>query len=492
MTVKFGNRVKHTLVGIAGTGNLTFGTAVAGYQTFNDASYVAGDVCHYTIENGTQFEIGTGTITVAGGVFGMSRVVIESSETNNAALSVPASATCFVTVLAQDIVQNLPNLLDVDTTVPNANQVLAYDSNIAKWKPVNPAGGISSVANQTALAAVTGMATKDFIWVEDSKSLYIYDGTEWDRVYTDTNAVPEWTTAPPTSELLAKDGTATTQTVVAADPEGFPIEYSYDTNPSNQTQATISQSNGTFTITPSTSNAGDFVLRYKASDGLHSTARSTAYSLSFLPQTDALFGRWDMGESASYVGSGTTWNDLSGNGRNLTIENGSYNSSGFGGTPVWEWTSADARIDLPDDLSSVKTYVFILGLPTGSTRLITITSDSSTYLGYINSGSGGGSMAGGATHAGETRSSNMNGNAMSGGGAANANYGYMEANKLNIYALRGYKMTASTTKYADYSAYYAQAHQLRAIFIWTTTLTDAEIKEVYDTYPSGSMATWDG
>ena len=225
MTVKFGNRVKHTLVGIAGTGNLTFGTAVAGYQTFNDASYVAGDVCHYTIENGTQFEIGTGTITVAGGVFGMSRVVIESSETNNAALSVPASATCFVTVLAQDIVQNLPNLLDVDTTVPNANQVLAYDSNIAKWKPVNPAGGISSVANQTALAAVTGMSTKDFIWVEDSKSLYIYDGTEWDRVYTDTNAVPEWTTAPPTSELLAKDGTTTTQTVVAADPEEVPIEY---------------------------------------------------------------------------------------------------------------------------------------------------------------------------------------------------------------------------------------------------------------------------
>jgi hypothetical protein len=102
-------------------------------------------------------------------------------------------------------------------------------------------------------------------------------------MYTDTNAVPEWTTAPPDAADLSSDGTATTETVVASDPEGFPIEYSYDTNPSNQAQATISQANNVFTITPSTteSDAGSFTLRYKASDGLHSTSRSTTYALAF-------------------------------------------------------------------------------------------------------------------------------------------------------------------------------------------------------------------
>ena len=289
MTVKFGNRVKHTLSGIAAQGDLTFATAVAGFQTLDDAGYVAGDVCHYTIEVGEQFEVGTGTITVTSGVFGMSRVVIESSAAGNAKLNVPASGTCFVTVLAQDIVQNLPNLLDVATTVPNANQVLAYDSGTAKWTPTNPAGGIVSVANLTALNALSGMAAKDLTWVEDSKSLFIYDGTEWDRFYTDTNAVPDWTTPPPsTKQTLAVDGTATVETVAANDPEGFPIEYTFDTNPASPAQATVSNTAGVFTITPSTSvsDEGEFTLRYRASDGIHSNALSTVYVLSFYSNPD--------------------------------------------------------------------------------------------------------------------------------------------------------------------------------------------------------------
>ena len=221
----------------------------------------------------------------------------------------------------------------------------------------------SSVTSYANLAAFpsSGNTAGDFGFATDTKAVYVWDGAEWDRVYTDTNAVPEWTTAPPTSAELASDGTATNQTVVATDPEGFPVEYSYDPNPSNQAQATISQANNVFTITPSTtvSDAGDFTLRYKATDGLHSTSRSTQYSLSFFTQASSLFGRWDFGNSTSYSGSGTTWTDLSGNGRNLTIENGAYQSNGFGGTPVWEWTGTDARIDLPDDLSSVKTFMII-------------------------------------------------------------------------------------------------------------------------------------
>lgn len=315
MTVKFGNRVKHTLVGIAGTGDLTFGTAVAGYQTFSDASYVAGDVCHYTIENGAQYEIGTGTITVTGGVFGMSRAVIETSETNNAALVVPASATCFVTVLAQDIVQNLPNLLDVDTTLPNANQVLAYDSTIAKWKPVTPAsssGGISisSVGNYAGLPA--SPSETDLAWVEDTKSLYIYDGTEWDRVNSGSDALPEITTVLPTT-LNFQPSSANVVTIAANDPDGFPLTYDFDTNPADVSSIVSSvnnANNGTFTIN-TTSGAGSFSFRAKVNDGVHTSI--TTSTVTVIPSTPII-----NSISPALPGGETSWNfDVDGSEINL-------------------------------------------------------------------------------------------------------------------------------------------------------------------------------
>ena len=166
------------------------------------------------------------------------------------------------------------------------------DGSSSQWVVVSgPAGsdgavGASSTPTSYAnLAAFpsSGNTAGDFGFATDTKAVYVWDGTEWDRVYTDANAVPEWTTAPPSTADLAIDGTITNQTVVASDPEGFPIEYSYDTNPSNQSQATISQSSNAFTITPSTveANAGSFTLRYKATDGLHSTSKSTIYTLEF-------------------------------------------------------------------------------------------------------------------------------------------------------------------------------------------------------------------
>ena len=143
-------------------------------------------------------------------------------------------------------------------------------------------GGATSYANLAAFPS-DGNTSGDMGVATDTKAVYIWDGTEWDRIYTDTNIIPEWTTEPPSTANLAIDGTATNQTVVASDPDGFPIEYSYDTNPSNQAQATISQSNNAFTITPSTveANNGSFTLRYKATDGLHSTSKSTIYTLEF-------------------------------------------------------------------------------------------------------------------------------------------------------------------------------------------------------------------
>ncbi len=284
--VKFVNRVKLNLT-TTGTGTVTFGSVVAGFQSLSDASVVDSDVVRYTIESGTNYEVGTGTIGLSGGTYTMSRSPSSSSQSDNSAINVGGGAVCFLTMLSEDIVQVLSDLDNVSSATPAGGQNLSYDSGTSSWVPASPSGGITSVGNFAGLPASPNET--DLAWTQDTKSLYIYDGTEWDRFYTDTNATPDWTTPPPsTKQTLAVDGTATVQTVVASDPEGFPIEYTFDTNPTSPAQATVSNTAGVFTITPSTSvsDEGEFTLRYRASDGIHSNALSTVYVLSFYSNPD--------------------------------------------------------------------------------------------------------------------------------------------------------------------------------------------------------------
>ena len=149
----------------------------------------------------------------------------------------------------------------------------------------------------------TGNTLGDFAVAQDTKALYMWDGTEWDRVYSGPNEDVTWTTEPPTTLSLASDGSTSSFTVAATDPEGFDITYSYDTSPSNQTQATIVQSGGTFTFTPSTNsaNAGSFTFRSKASDGLNVSAKTSTISLEFFNGSYLI-----AGDGTQIIGTGGT------------------------------------------------------------------------------------------------------------------------------------------------------------------------------------------
>ena len=130
----------------------------------------------------------------------------------------------------------------------------------------------------------SGNTLGQFVIAQDTKALYVWDGAEWDQVYSGSNQNPDWVVEPNSTYQLANDGTATTVTVEASDPEGFGITYDYDTSPSNQTQATIiNNDDGTFTITPSTNDsyAGDFIMRFKASDGLNVIGTTSTFNLAF-------------------------------------------------------------------------------------------------------------------------------------------------------------------------------------------------------------------
>ena len=143
-------------------------------------------------------------------------------------------------------------------------------------------GGIKVYANLAAFPS-SGNTAGDMGFATDTKAVYVWDGTEWDRISSGSNEVPEITTEPAAGINLATDGSTTsTITMAATDPEGFPITYSHDTNPTSQAQATsITESGGVFTLTPSgtQSNAGSFTLRTKASDGVHVTTRSSTIKL---------------------------------------------------------------------------------------------------------------------------------------------------------------------------------------------------------------------
>ena len=96
--VKLVNRARMS-TSTTGTGTITLGSAENGYQSFDDAGVPDGDVIRYVIEDGANWEIGTGTYTASGTT--LTRTVTESSN-SDAALNLSGNAVVFIGPAAQD------------------------------------------------------------------------------------------------------------------------------------------------------------------------------------------------------------------------------------------------------------------------------------------------------------------------------------------------------------------------------------------------------
>ena len=146
-----------------------------------------------------------------------------------------------------------------------------------------PSAGASVYANLAALPT-SGNTQGDFAHVTANNGLYFWNGSGWYSIAI-INTTPSISGANANYDLAA-DGTATTVTITAADPEGLPITYSIASDTSGNI-ATVAQGTGAntnvWTITPSTNtaNAGTFSLTFRASDGVNIATATSSFTLQF-------------------------------------------------------------------------------------------------------------------------------------------------------------------------------------------------------------------
>jgi hypothetical protein len=96
---KLVDRAKMTTA-TTGAGTVTLGSASAGFQTFAAAGVTDGNVVRYTIEDGNNWEVGSGTYTASGTT--LSRTPSQSSS-GGATINLSGSAVVYVTIAAVDL-----------------------------------------------------------------------------------------------------------------------------------------------------------------------------------------------------------------------------------------------------------------------------------------------------------------------------------------------------------------------------------------------------
>ena len=121
-------------------------------------------------------------------------------------------------------------------------------------------------------------------FVKATNKLYIWNGVGWYLVAEVTNASPSSITGVNSTYDLATDGTATTITAVATDPEGMALTWSSSVTAGSLNGTTVSNVDNVFTVTPHASNATTFTLTFSVTDGVNSAVSyPSSFTLSFGP-----------------------------------------------------------------------------------------------------------------------------------------------------------------------------------------------------------------
>lgn len=190
-----------------GTGVMTLGSALPGYQTPADAGVTNGQVVPYRIFDGAAWEQGTGTYTSAGTT--LSRNVVESSNAD-AAINLSGTATVIITPLATQLPsESTPT----DGTVDEAAYVFVLEGGVLKrylLSDIEAAldlvdfsgtlsiakGGTGQTAQTPAFDALSPLTTQgDILYHNGSDNVRLGPGTSGQFLKTNgAGANPAWAT----------------------------------------------------------------------------------------------------------------------------------------------------------------------------------------------------------------------------------------------------------------------------------------------------------
>jgi hypothetical protein len=240
MALVLKDRVKETTTS-TGTGSVVLAGAVTGFQSFASA-LADGDTTYYTIEDGTDWETGLGTWAESTSTLART-TIFESSNSSSAVDFGAGSKNVFITLPA---------------TRTATTKVYATIDDLP----------------------MTGNQAGDQAFVSATNRLYLFSGAGWYNIAL-INQTPT-VTGNSASYVLSTDGTSTVITLSATDPEGLPIVWSH-VAAGLDSEATITNEDNVFTITPSTNtaNEGEFSVTFRASDGVNIGTASSDFTLIF-------------------------------------------------------------------------------------------------------------------------------------------------------------------------------------------------------------------
>lgn len=221
--VKLVNRAKMTTA-TTGTGTITLGSAVDGFQTFTAAGVVNGDTVRYCIEDGTSnFELGSGVFTASGTT--LTRVVSESSNGGNA-INLSGDAIVFITAIAADL---QPTTFTTSVFTATANQTTFTVSYTVGFVEVFLNGAKLSAADFTATNG-TSIVLASGATVGDTLDVVAYGTQTIANVYTQSQSDARYLQL--TGGTLTGDLTGTTSTFSGDVTVADKIVHSGDTNTS--------------------------------------------------------------------------------------------------------------------------------------------------------------------------------------------------------------------------------------------------------------------